>query len=155
MPTFVRAREEICKRFDEYWTANAADIVGYLPEIRMPRIVYKDPINPAVHWGRLSIQSVLASQAAFAAYDPTEDDGPKRKKYEESGLVFVQLFGPRQDVEAAEQQDQFAQIARAAFRGISLPGKIWFRNARINDLDDEDEMLRLNVVVEYEYNEIA
>jgi hypothetical protein len=140
MVDYIEATNEICRRFDNYWQANAADIVGYTPAIRMPRIVYPTPENPAVHWGRLSIQSVMASQA---------------KKYQESGLVFIQLFGPRNEVEAAEQQDRLAQIARAAFRGISLPGKVWFRNARINNVPDESEMLRLNVVADYYYNEIA
>lgn len=158
MHTFVTAREEICARFDQHWQIHAPLIVGaldYLPEIRMPRIVYPKPINPAVHWGRLSIQSVMSSQSAFVSYAPAEAGAAKRKKYEESGLVFVQLFGPKNEIEAAEQQDYLAQIARSAFRGESLPGKVWFRNARINDLEDEDEMLRLNVVAEYEYNEIS
>ena len=149
MVDYVEATNEICKRFDEYWQANAAGIVGYVPEVRFPRIVYPTPINPAVHWARLSIQSVMAQQSAFCGY------GNGAKKYEESGLVFVQLFGPRNEVEAAEQQDKFAQIARAAFRGISLPGKVWFRNARINNVGDEDQMIRLNVVADYYYNEIA
>ena len=149
MVDYIEATNEICRRFDNYWQANAADIVGYTPAIRMPRIVYPTPENPAVHWGRLSIQSVMASQAAFCGY------GNGAKKYQESGLVFIQLFGPRNEVEAAEQQDRLAQIARAAFRGISLPGKVWFRNARINNVPDEGEMLRLNVVADYYYNEIA
>ncbi len=149
MPEYTEAINEICKRFDDYWQTHAPSIVGYTPEIRMPRVVHSMPINPAVHWGRLSIQSVMASQAAFCGY------GNGAKKYQESGLVFIQLFGPRNEVEAAEQQDRLAQIARAAFRGISLPGKVWFRNARINNVPDESEMLRLNVVADYYYNEIA
>lgn len=148
MVDFVDARSEICAGFDAFWQTNASGIVGYVPQIRFPRIVYVDPIDPSVHWGQMSIQSVAASQRAFCAYG-------SGKKYQEDGLVFVQLFAPRSEVEAAEEQDRFAQIARAAFRGKSLPGKIWFRNARINDLDPEDEMLRLNVVAEYEYNEIT
>jgi len=148
MVNFVDARSEICAGFDAFWQANAGGIVGYIPEIRFPRIVYKDPVNPSVHWGRLSLQTVMATQAAFCAYG-------SGKKYQEDGLVFLQLFAPKSEVEAAEQQDRFAQIARSAFRGKSLPGKVWFRNARINDLDGEDEMLRLNVVAEYEYNEIT
>lgn len=158
MLSFVEARNAICQHFDAHMMFQEPSIVGvlgYMPEIRMPRIVYKAPIDPSVHWGRLSIQSVMSSQAAFVGYVPESDGAAKRKKYEESGLVFVQLFGPKQDVEAAERQDQLAQIIRAAFRSASIPGKVWFRNARINDLDDEDEMLRLNVVAEYEYNEIA
>lgn len=145
MTDFVAARTAICAGFDEFWQMNAGGIVGYIPEIRFPRVVYPKPINPSVHWGQMSLQTVIAGQAAFGANGC--------KKYREEGLVFVQLFGPKSEVEAGEQQDRFAHIARAAFRGRSLPGKIWFRNARINDLDPEDEMLRLNVVAEYEYNE--
>lgn len=147
MVDFVTARDQICEHFDTHWQANAAGIVGYIPEIRFPRIVYKDPVNPSVHWGRLSLQTVNSRQAAFGCNG--------QKKYEEVGLVFVQLFGPISEVEAGEQQDKFAKIARAAFRGISLPGKVWFRRARINDLEAEDQMLRLNVVAEYEYNEVT
>lgn len=149
MVNYIEAADEICQRFDDYWQANAGSVTGYVPAIMMPRIVYSTPINPAVHWGRLSIQSVMASQAAFCGY------GNGAKKYQESGLVFVQLFGPRNKIEAAEQQDRLAQVARSSFRGISLPGKVWFRQARINSVPDENEMLRLNVVADYYYNEIA
>ena len=145
MVDFVTARDQICERFNMHWQTNAAGIVGYIPEIRFPRIVYKTPIDPSVHWGRLSLQTVNSEQVAFGCNG--------KKRYNEIGLVFVQLFGPISEIEAGEQQDKFAQIARAAFRGANVPGAVWFRNARINDLDPEDQMLRLNVVAEYEYNE--
>lgn len=149
MVDFVTARTTICDAFAAHWQLNASGIVGYTPEVRMPRVANNNPIDPSVHWGRFSLQTVTSNLAAHGSIK-----GGK-KKYEESGLVFLQLFGPVSRITAAEEQDQFAQIARDAFRGVSLPGKVWFRNARINDLPDEDSMLRLNVVAEYEYNEIA
>jgi len=148
MVDFVSARSALCAHVDEAWQAGAVGIVGYIPELRFPRIVYKEPVNPSVHWGQVSIQSVMSSQTAFGS-------GNKQRRYTEDGLIFIQLFAPKSEIEGAEQQDQLAHIMRAAFRGRSVPGKIWFRNARINDLDPEDEMLRLNVVAEYEYNEIT
>ena len=149
MVDFPTAREKMCEHFETHWQANAAGLIEYTPEIRFPRVVYKDAINPALHWGRMSLQTVMSNQAAFCGYE----NG--KKKYEESGIVIIQLFAPKDRVEAAEEQDKFAQIARAAFRGRNAPGKVWFRRARINDIPDEKEMLRLNVVAEYEYNEIA
>lgn len=153
MLDFFEARNQICELALTNWTANAPGIVGtYTPELYMPRIPRRSPPDQAKHWAQLSINTVMSNQAAFVGY--TREDR-KAKKYEESGLVFIQLFGPRSAVDGAEIQDRLAQMARAGFRGKSTAGKVWFRNARINDIPPENEMLRLNVVAEYEYYEIG
>ena len=147
MVDFPTAREKMCEHFETYWQANAAGVLTYVPEILYPRTVQREPMNKSRHWGRLSISEVGANQAGFCS------DELGRKRYESYGLVFVQLFAPANEIDAGEKQDILAKIGRSAFRGVSIPGRIWFRRARINDLPDENAMLRLNVVAEYEYTE--
>lgn len=145
---YVAAVDEMFALFDAAFTANAPAVVGYMPDIRWQGINEGTTPDASKYWCRVSQQTVEEEQSTLA-----DKDGKKR--YTATGLIFVQLFGPIADVEAFEKGRLLAVIARNVFRGKSTSGKVWFRNARIRELPNEESAVRFNVVAEYEYDEIS
>lgn len=147
--TFKDATDEICGAFWQAWNAaEVSSLVGYVPDVRWPFVEEPEKPEASKYWARVSIQTVFEEQTALAGSD-------SKRRYTASGLVFVQLFCPKSRSDAGEIGRKLAEIARNSFRGKSTPGNVWFRNARINELSPENLFYRLNVVAEFEYDEIG
>lgn len=145
--TYPEAIDQIYGLFNLEWNANSAAIVGYNPEIRWPG-VEEDTIPPAdKFWCRISQQTLDEPQTTLR-------NGLGEQRYTASGLVFIQLFCPKSDTEGMDKGKKLAQVAKKAFRGKTTSGKVWFRNARIQELAPEDNAYRFNIVAEYTYDEI-
>lgn len=151
MIEFDQARDEINTLFLTAWNANAGAVVGYVPEIRWQGVQYRDLPDGSKFWVRVSKQTVFEEQTTLS----TCEGKPGQKRYTASGLVFVQVFCPKSNTQAFTLGQTLAKIARNAFRGKTTPGKIWFRNVRINELDPEELYERFNVVTEFEYDELG
>lgn len=148
MITQNAARDEIFTLFKNAWDLSIA-IAGYVPEIDYQGMQPLAPPDVSKHWCRVSIQTVGEHQASLA-----NDGGmPGTRTYTTFGLIFIQIFSPRSASNAFEEGILLGQIAKAAFRGKTTPGKIWFRNVRLNELAPENSFYRLNVVAEFEYDE--
>lgn len=145
------ARDEMFSLFSVAWATDAPAIAGYAPEVRWQG--KEEPAAPdaSKFWVRVSTQHVFEEQKSLT----TEVTGQGKRRYEVSGLIFVQLFCPKSNPRATEQGYLLAQVARAAFRGKSTPGNVWFYNVRINELPEEDQFYRFNIIGEYEYDEIG
>jgi hypothetical protein len=145
---YVTAIDEMFSLFNEAWLAQSSDVVGYVPEVRWPGV--EEPQTPdfSKYWLRVSQQTVIEEQTALAGSD-------SKRRYTASGLIFVQLFCPKSEAVAMENGRKLAVIARNSFRGKTTSGKVWFRNARINELAPEESAYRFNVVAEYEYDEVS
>lgn len=151
MIEFDQVNDEINALFLAAWNAGSAAIAGYVPEIRWQGVQYRDLPDGSKFWVRLSKQTVFEEQATLS----TCEGVPGKRKYTASGLVFVQIFCPKSNTQAFELGQKLAKLARNAFRGKSTPGKVWFRNTRINELTPEELYERFNVVTEFEYDEIG
>lgn len=147
--SYVNAVDEIFSLFNIAWSAEAPAIVGNgeTPEIRWQGVEDENIPNFNKYWCRVSQQTVEEPQTSLAG-----NDGKRR--YTTSGLIFVQLFCPKSDAQAMDKGRNLATVARNAFRGKTTSGKVWFRNARINELAPEDNAYRFNIIAEYEYDEI-
>lgn len=151
MIEFDDTRDEINTLFSTAWSAKSAAVVGYIPEIRWQGVQYRSTPDGSKFWVRLSKQTIFEEQATFS--DCVEEPGKKR--YTASGLIFVQLFCPKSETRSFKLGERLSKIARNAFRGKTTPGKIWFRNVRINEIDPEELYNRFNVVAEFEYDELG
>lgn len=151
MIEFDQARNEINSLFLTAWNLYSATIVSYVPEIRWQGVQYRDLPDGSKFWVRVSKQTVFEEQTTLSACE----GAPGQKRYTASGLVFVQIFCPKSNTQAFELGQELAKIARNAFRGKTTPGKIWFRNVRINELNPEELYERFNVVTEFEYDELG
>jgi len=146
--TYVEAIDQIFSLFNSAWVANSSAIAGYVPEVRWPGVEETGTPDASKFWARVSQQTVLEEQATLS-------DNNGKRRYTADGLIFVQLFCPKSDVEAMDKGRKLAVIARNSFRGKTTSGKVWFRNARINELAPEESAYRFNVVAEYEYDEVS
>lgn len=152
--TYPQAIDEIFALFKAAWDANAASIVGSAvpPTIIWKGVEPKDgpPINE--FFARIATQQVGEPQSTFKS-GVAEDSS---RRYTANGLVIVQLFLPMSDSQAMRKGLLLGQMVKEAFRGKSTASCVWFRNARINDaIPPEENLYRLNVIAEYEYDEVG
>lgn len=99
-------------------------------------------------WARISQQTVTEQQSALAGND-------LQRRYTADGLLFVQIFSASDDIANYNKAAQLAALIKTAFRGKQTDGCIWFRNVRIQEIPPENAWYRLNVVAEYQYDEIG
>ncbi len=148
--TAEQAVDEMFALFREAWHSGTTAIVGSVPAVRWPNVEERSrpPLNS--YWCRVSMQEVLAPQSSLkSGVAPNEG-----QRYTSTGLLFVQVFAPMSDAEAAEKGKALAELARSAFRGVETPGGVWFRNPRVTPLPPQDNAYRFNMVVDYEYDTI-
>lgn len=151
MITYTQAGDEINTQFLTAWNAHSSAIVGYVPEIRWQNVQNRPLPDGSKFWVRVSKDTVFEQQATLSVCEGL----PGQRKYTANGLVFVQLFMPKSNHQAFELGQQLAVIARNAFRGKSTPGNIWFRNVRINEVQPEELYFRINVISQFEYDELG
>lgn len=148
---YQQAKDEMNARFYEDWKAQSAAVVGYVPEVRWQNQELGSIPGNDKFWCRVYISSIDENQTSLS----NAVGGPNQRRYTDYGLVFVQLFGPKTLPNADRLNNELAMLAQRAFRGKVTPGKIWFRNVRINELEPEQQFYRCNVIAEYEYDEIS
>jgi hypothetical protein len=147
---YETAMREIVALFRTAWNANAAAIVGYVPEIRYVGVTGSDSPPPNKYYARLSYQQVANGQTGVGT-----PYAAGQSMYTASGLVFVQLFGPISDATVWAKLKSLAVVARKAYEGKKTASDVWFRNVKINELSPEDNWQRINVVADYSYDEIS
>lgn len=125
-------------------------ILGYIPELRYTPEQKNTPPDATKVWARVSIQTVDEGQSTFG----TCGDIPGQRLYKSVGLVFVQVFIPKSTGAVGSKLRLLAAMFRNGFRGVKTDNGVWFRNATIKELPDEDTYFRFNVTTEFEYSEI-
>jgi hypothetical protein len=148
MTTYEEAVDQIFGIFKTAWDAGASAIVGYTPEVLYPGVEEPKTMPKDKYWSRISQQTADEPQTGMR-------NGENGQRYTTSGLVFVQIFCPKSESLGLTNGRLLANLARNSYRGNATDCKVWFRNARIVELDPEENWYRLNVVAEYEYDEIA
>lgn len=147
MTDYKAAIDSIFALFMAYWNANSTDILDEAPAIYWQGIEEAAKPDSSKYWIRISQQTIEEVQKSFTAEN-------SRKRFQISGLVFVQLFCPKTDSQAFNNGRQLAVVARNAFRGNKTSAGVWFRNAVIKELSSEESYHRFNIVVEYQYDEM-
>jgi len=142
---YTAAIDELLGMIKTAWDAGALSIAGYEPEIRWPGNPIGTKPDMTKYWGRPSTQIVLDGQSSLA-----NDQGLRR--YQAQGLLYFQLFCPRNVADSLENGRLLAEVIRTAFREGSPSGDLWFRNQKIVELPETDESYPINVVVEFLYD---
>lgn len=144
--TYENAVSEMFERFYSVWQAGTTAIVGYVPEVRWQGVENGQAPGYDKFWVRVSQQTVLEQQSTLR--NPTCG-----QRFRTDGLLFIQLFCPKSDPSAMEFGRKLATLARNAFRGYTTASGVWFRNPRVSELESEERWVRLNVTVNYQYDE--
>lgn len=147
---YPQATDEINKLFNDAWTSGAPSLTTYVPEIRWYGNEKAALPNGSQFWVRHSIQNVSEEQTTVS----TCEGRPGQTRYTGYGLVFMQLFCPKSIANSLFLGRQLAMVAKNAYRSKKTDGGVWFRNFRINELDAEEPYYRLNIIGEYEYDEL-
>jgi len=113
------------------------------------RVQQRSSIDKNRHTLRVHIMPVESQMSAFST------NNAQKKRWINKGILKCQFFSPATETGAGFKQDALAQALQDALRRQNLPGKIWFRRASIKDVRDEDTLLRIDVVAEYEYRQVA
>lgn len=148
---YQTAINDIFTLINSAWIAGAATAVGETAELRFVGVEKEGKIPTDKFWGRVSTQGVNEGQASIA----NGVGAPGNRRWRADGLVYVQLFAPKSRNTAMQKLRALAQLARNAYRGKQSVNGVSFYNARIQELDPEELFHRINVVAEYQYDELA
>jgi len=125
-----------------------ATLLGYAPKIIYQGVESSDKMPTDGLWIRASMVTVDESQATLR-----DDNG---RRYNTDGIFFAQIFIPKVPVEMYDKGVKTAEIIKNAYRGKQTESCIWFNRVRIQDnIPSESAWFRLNVVAEYQYDEIG
>lgn len=148
--TYPQAVDEIFGQFHNEWLASSAAIAGYVPHIYWKGVEEPEKIDGSAYFVRASQQTVAEGQGSLT----TQIGATTKRRWRTVGLVVIQIFCPRSDVQGMERGRLLAELARNCFRGQATENGVWFRNARIIEQPPEELFNRFNIVAEYEYDEV-
>lgn len=144
--SYFDARNEI---FAQYNLAKVEilALLGY-----QPVVVYQGVESTVVMptdkiWMRVSQQTIIEEQATLSGND-------LKRRYTSEGLSYIQMFIPK-TTGVYTNGTKIAEYIKKAFRGKQTANCITFRNVRIQELAPEEAWFRLNVVSEYQYDQIG
>lgn len=144
---YFAGRNDIFEQFSKILPDTIA-IIGEELKVVYQGIEEDDKIPTNKFWCRISQQTVLERQSALAGND-------LKRRYTSDGLIFVQIFCASDKPENYNKGAQLAALVKTAFRGKQSENCIWFNNVRIQELPKENAWFRLNVLSEYQYDEIG
>lgn len=138
----VQATDEMLAAFKTRWDSLTTAVCGYVPAVEWPGL---DPMNPedkTKAWARIAILHNKSSQTGFG------DSGSRM--HTRTGFVAIQIFTPR-DLLIAQQ---LGIIARNAYEDQPTAGGVWFRDATVNEVGTTASWCQLNVLIEFQYDEL-
>lgn len=122
-------------------------LFGYVIDVRWPGVAYATKPDPSKQWARVSQQVVTDGQVSLA-------NTQGKRVFETVGLLYAQLFAPRNTPGAAENSRKVAEAIRDKFRGNSPSNEIWFRNQKIVELPTTQDSTPVNVVITYSFKSL-
>lgn len=144
MPTTQQdAIDELFGSVKQVFDASTS-FISYIPDLRWPGNPIGGKPDDSKVWGRASQQHVVDQQASLSS-------ASGKTLYEATGLLYVQIFTPRNRPESPELGRKLAVALQTKFRAQSDSGELWYRNGRILDLPEVAKNYRINFVVEFKY----
>ncbi len=101
------------------------------------------PDNGADSYLRVTVKHNLAGQSTM---------GGECVRWNRKGLVFVQVFTKTGN--GLVLSDKLTKICVDAFEGQTTPSGVWFRNVRSNEVGANGSWYQVNVIAEFEYDEL-
>lgn len=139
--TFEQAREDMFTLVRDAALTKVTDA-----QIEWPDKGFEKPKPPAP-WLRVALKHnpSVGGQASLAG-----DSGKRR--YRRLGTLYVQVFTPVGEGLSANYQ--LCKIIADALEGVSTPRGVWFRNTRITEIGPTDDWQQINVMADFEYDEV-
>lgn len=144
--TYDQAYTQITEHVLSLWDAITVAIVGTACELRFMGV--EKATLPNGTFGRFVMDPVDRPRNALR-------NAEHGQRFENNGIIIVQLLIDRQDEKAASIARLLGQEIQSIFTDPAFPGCYIFRNVRINNLQPEPKYLRVNVTLEYQFDEIT
>jgi len=110
----------------------------------------KEGQNPAgtnEQWLHIEIFHELGFQEALA-------DKDSKRRYNRSGVIVIQCFGPLSDRGFAKAQT-LAESAVQTYQGKQGAGGIWFRNCRAREIGASTAWYQFNTNIDFTYTQFS
>jgi hypothetical protein len=139
--TIAQAIDEIHGIFKTAWDADSSS--------QNVPVLYSDvsdepPVSGA--WARITISHSSSFQATLSS-----DSGTRR--YRRVGTVTVEVYTPTGGGRVLSTT--LSTIAKNAFEGVTTaPGQVIFRNARLIEVGQEGNKYHVNILADFEYDEV-
>lgn len=103
--------------------------------------------DPTKNYVESYVRPAVESQQTLANHEG-------KRRWGNRGTLFILCFGALSTGKGLENAETLATIAKLAYSGKSTDNCIWFRNARIQYLGSSGGWYQINVLVDYEYDEV-
>jgi len=104
----------------------------------------KPPTSGA--WARVDIKHNTSRKATLS-------NGVGMRRFRRTGLLTVQIFTPPGDGQVLS--DQLTIIVKNAFEGVTTsPGRVMFRDVWLREVGQGGNFYQVNVLAEFEYDEV-
>ena len=136
--TYNKAVDSIQKLFKEAWKAG-----GSLGEV-----VYENVPSPKLGeiYARFFIRHFTGGQSTLSG-----ELG--RRQFTRSGVITVQVFVPF-GKDGLSEGYRIGRLVAEAYEGESTDDGVWFRNVRINEVGPSDKWFQINVLADFQYDEV-
>lgn len=75
-----------------------------------------------------------------------------RRRFRRDGTIIIQLFTP--SGEGLSRAWELGKVLVDALEGTATPRGVWFRNTRPNDIGPDGDWYQINVLADFEYDEV-
>lgn len=146
--TYHDAIDEMFASAKAVFDGTAAALLGYVPDVRWPGAPLATVPDYTKLWARVSLQIVTDEQASLA-------NNNDKRFFWATGLLFIQLFCPRNVGGSIDKGRLIAEQIQNKFRHQSTSGEIWYRNAKVVELPETEDSYPINVIVQFKYKTIS
>jgi len=143
MTTINEAVDDMNDRFTDAWSTTGFPAVyqGVPPGDAAQAAIDS---NGVTCWARITVKHNISTQQSLG--------GPGGRIFNRKGIVLMEVYTPTGD--GLTQARNLGTILANAFEGVSTPNGVWFRNTRLNEVEPEGAWSRVNVITEFEYDEV-
>lgn len=142
------ARDEIMSAINTAWVAAPAsstlDLFFQDVDGEPDAAVVAETSAPT-SWARATVTHGVRGQSSLSNHE-------NKQRYTAVGLVIVQVFTPRGN--GLSISDELCKIIEDALDGVKTPSGVWFRNVRSTEVGPSGSWFQVNVIAEFEYDEI-
>lgn len=144
------ARKEMFALVTKCWKLRAPAIVGYVPEIRFQGVEEGALPGADKFWMRASTKSVTTRQSGHRSVD---FGGADDVVYDSYGFITLQMFAPMKGKDTWNKGELLSELGQRMFMASETGSGVWFRNPRINDLNNDGTWYRWNVIADYQFSQ--
>jgi len=139
--TRKQAIDEILALFKAAW-----DTTAYASRVKYDNVgTTSSPPSGQEPWCRVVLRHSASNQATLSGAVGT-------RRFRRYGVLTVQLFDlPGKGLSGAED---LSKIIMDAYEGKTSPGGVIFRRVRTNEIGPDGDFYQINIVAEFEYDEI-